>query len=139
MDGLLNRKKYYFFFFSFWRIWLFKLLHNVDKMNCTWRTNLRKSDWFKGVNVEVDWHTSIATAPPHKVWLYIILCPVQEYPTHRDVIIVGEGPLRGAYSFRTRSYPYLAALARILDPCLCDLMWRTAPQRYSAFQMLKKG
>ena len=74
----------------------------------------------------------IATPPLHKVWLYIISWSVREYHTNRDVIIVGEGPLRGAYSFRTRRDPDLAALARIWDLCMCDLVGWTAPQRYPA-------
>ena len=45
-------------------------------------TNQRKSDWFKGVNVEVEWITSVSgdcwyeefflmKPPPHKVWLNV--------------------------------------------------------------------
>lgn len=54
-----------------------------------------------------------------------------------NIILIGtlSLPVKGPYVALIaleRSYPYLAALARILDLCLCDLMWWTAPQWYPA-------
>ena len=127
-DGLLNSKKYYFF--SFWGICLFKLLHNVDTMNCTW-TNQLNSDRFKDVNVEVEWLTSVKLLETRQFrdrWYE----KKNNTPTLQSLIDCILFCVRFQNIILIGSYPYPAALARIWNLCLYDLLWRTAPQQYPA-------